>query len=251
MTKSLVSVITPCYNGGVYLSETIKSVMTQTYPHWEMIIVDDGSTDGSEEIAQKYAANDSRIQSVRQSNGGSASARNRGIRMARGRYIALLDADDLWEPEFLERQLAFMKRENALCVFCSYRRIDENSREIGHPTMAKREVTVRDMKVTNQIGCLTGLYDTARHGKIYLHEELKSIRDDYAYWYDIVSLENRACGNPEVLASYRVFGNSLTGNKRKLIVPQYRFYRNYLGESVPEALLNVVCWGVAGIMKFS
>ena len=251
MKEGLVSVITPCYNGSRYISETIESVIKQTYSEWEMLIIDDGSIDASAEIVRKYAEKDARIHLICQENGGSASARNHGIREAEGQYIALLDADDLWEPEFLEKQLAFMKRTKALCVFCSYRHIDENSRQTGQPTMAKREITTRDMRVKNHIGCLTGLYDTARHGKIYLHEELKSIRDDYAYWYDIVSLENRACGNPEVLASYRVFASSVTGNKFKLIRPHYLFYRNYLGESVPEAILNLIRWGIAGIVKFS
>lgn len=251
MKEGLVSVITPCYNGSRFISETIESVMKQTYPEWEMLIVDDGSTDDSAKIVQGYTEKDARVRLIRQENGGSASARNHGIREAEGQYIALLDADDLWEPEFLEKQIAFMKRENALCVCCSYRHIDGNSREIGHPTKAKREITRRDMRVTNYIGCLTGLYDITRHGKIYLHEDMKSLKDDYAYWYDIVSLENRACGNPEVLASYRVLSSSVTGNKLKLIRPHYRFCRNYLGESVPEAILNVIRWGIAGIIKFS
>jgi len=85
----------------------------------------------------------------------------------------------------------------------------------------------------------------------YLKEELKSLRDDYAYWYDIVALEGRAYGNPEVLAKYRVLSTSTTGNKRKLIKKQYRFYRDYIKESVPEAAINVIRWGVAGIRKFS
>ena len=251
MIESLVSVITPCYNGSKYIAETIESVMKQTYPNWEMLVIDDGSTDDSAKIVQKYAEKDARIHLIYQENEGSASARNHGIRLAKGQYIAFLDADDLWEPEFLERQIAFMRQTNALCVFCSYRHIDEKSREIGHPTIAKQEVSIRDMKVRNQIGCLTGLYDTARHGKVYLRTELKSIRDDYAYWYDIVSLENRACGNPEILARYRVSKSGITANKLKLLLPQYRFYRNCLNENVPEAVLNVIRWGISGILKFS
>ena len=103
----------------------------------------------------------------------------------------------------------------------------------------------------NQIGCLSGLYDCSKHGKIYLREELKSLRDDYAYWYDIVALEDAAYGNPEILASYRVLDTSTTGNKKKLIRKQYQFYRTHLKESVPEALVNTLVWGMCGLKKFS
>ena len=102
----------------------------------------------------------------------------------------------------------------------------------------------------NQIGCLTGLYDASKYGKVYLKEELNSIRDDYAYWYDIVSLENKAYGNPKSLAMYRVLNDSTTGDKKKLIGKQYFFYRRYLKENPLVASVNLVRWGIAGILKF-
>lgn len=251
MKAGLVSIITPCYNGEKYIRETIDSVIAQTYPDWEMIIVDDGSKDNSAAIVREYADKDPRIQLIQQANAGSAAARNNGIRRAEGQYIALLDADDLWHPDFLKKQIEFMKRKDAVCVYCSYRRIDENSREIMRPTYAKKVITTKDMKVMNQIGCLSGLYDSSRHGKIYLKESLKSIRDDYAYWYDIVALEDRAFGNKEILADYRVLSSSTTGNKKKLIKKQYQFYRQYLKENPVTAAINVVRWGLAGLRKFS
>lgn len=251
MEEGLVSIITPCYNGAKYISETIDSVIAQTYPKWEMLIVDDGSKDNSADIVREYEAKDERIHLIQQKNAGSAAARNNGIRQCNGQYIALLDADDLWKPDFLKKQIAFMKKRKAVCVFCSYERIDGHSKQILHPTIAKKKITTKDMRVMNQIGCLSGLYDSSQHGKIYLREELKSLRDDYAYWYDIVSLEDAAYGNPEILASYRVLDTSTTGNKKKLIKKQYQFYRTHLKESVPEALVNTLVWGVSGIRKFS
>lgn len=251
MIDGRVSIITPCYNGEKTIAETIESVLGQTYPDWEMLIVDDGSSDGTAGIASAYAARDSRVRLIRQKNAGTASARNNGMRLAQGRYIALLDADDLWDPEFLERQLAFMRQMNAQCVCCAYRHIDEASREIQHPTVPMRRITTRDMAVMNRIGCLTGLYDSAAHGKIFLHEELKSIRDDYAYWYDIVKLAGVAFGNPEILASYRVQSGSTTGNKLGLVAKQYRFYRRYLRQGLPTAVVNTLRWGISGLSKFS
>lgn len=250
MEKGLVSIITPCYNGEKYIARTIDSVICQTYENWEMIIVDDGSKDGSADIVRGYTEKEPRIRFLQQANAGSAAARNNGIRNARGQYMALLDADDLWDPEFLEDQIRFMEEKDAVCAYCSYRCIDENGQEILKPVMSRPVITTKDMMVTNYIGCLSGLYDTTRHGKIYLREELRSIRDDYAFWLDIVKLEGKAYGNPRILASYRMLANSTTGNKFKLIKKQYQFYRGYLGLGVMTSCVNVVRWGLMGLKKY-
>lgn len=248
--NGLVSIITPVYNGEKNLRETIESVLGQSYPQWEMIIIDDGSTDQSPEIAGEYTRRDGRIHLIRQDNSGTAAARNAGIRAARGQYIALLDSDDLWVPAFLEKQIGLIKKSGGICVYASYSRVDEMGKEIMRPTLARSSITARDMRVMDHIGCLTGLYDTRKYGKIYLHEELGSFNDDYAYWYDIVSLENKAYGNRDILAKYRVSKEGLTGKKWKLIYKQYQFYRGYLKESIPEAAINLIRWGLAGIWKF-
>ena len=250
MELGLVSIITPCYNGEKYVAQTIESVLAQTYGSWEMIVIDDGSKDSSAEIVRSYAEKDARITLLQQENAGSAAARNNGIRHAKGQYIALLDSDDLWEPEFLEEQVAFMKEKNAVCVHCSYRCIDEEGKEILAPTYCAEETTYKDMVVYNRIGCLSGLYDSQKYGKIYLKEELKSLRDDYAYWLDIVKLEGKAYGNQRILASYRVFANSTTGNKKKLIKKQYRFYRDYLKLGVFRSCYNLIRWGLMGMKKY-
>ena len=250
MEKGLVSIITPVYNGEKYVKETIVSVLKQTYPNWEMIIVDDGSKDSSAEIVRKYTEKDKRITLVQQSNGGSASARNNGIRRANGQFIALLDADDLWEPMFLESQLALMKEKNALVVHASYKRINEGSKEILRPCIAKKVVTYKQMQMTNHIACLTGLYDTSMYGKIFLREELKSLRDDYAYWLDIVKLAGKSYGNQNILASYRVMSSSTTGKKKKLIKAQFNFYYRYQKLGLIRSVCYTIYWGVLGILKF-
>lgn len=251
MTQDLVSIITPCYNGSKYVAQTIESVLAQTYQNWEMLIVDDGSKDNSAEIISSYAAKDSRIYLIQQPNGGSANARNHGIREAKGQYIALLDADDLWKPEFLAEQISFMKEKQTLCVYSSYERIDENSNECLSPLICRPSVTYKNMLVRNYVGCLTGLYDCSKNGKIYLHEELKSIRDDYAYWLDVVKISGTAYGNQKVLARYRVLQNSTTGKKKKLIKAQYKFYRNYLKLNPIVSVVNTLRWGIAGLINFT
>ena len=245
-----VSIITPCYNGAKYIGETIESVLAQDYKDWEMHIVNDGSSDNSAEVISSYAEKDPRIRLINQPNGGSANARNNGIRQATGRYIALLDADDLWNPDFLSEQLLFLKEKNAAVVCSSYAHIDENSKVFGKVDVAKPVITLKDMYVMNRIGCLTGLYDAGTYGKVYLREELKSLRDDYAYWIDCVKKTGVAYGNQKVLARYRVLGSSTTGNKKKLIKVQWRFYREYLHLTPFSACVNLICWGAAGLQKF-
>lgn len=251
MKEGLVSIITPVYNGEKYISETIDSVIRQTYPDWEMIVVDDGSKDGSAVIVRRYVEKENRITLLQQPNGGSASARNNGIRHANGQYIALLDSDDLWDPDFLKSQLALMKEKNAICVHGSYRRINEKSEEILKVWKAKKEVTYKQIQMTNHIACLTGLYDTSKFGKIYLKEELRSIRDDYAYWLDVVKLAGVSYGNQDVLASYRVISSSTTGKKKKLIKAQFSFYYHYQKLGLFKSVLYTMYWGILGVLKFT
>ncbi len=248
--ENLVSIITPVYNGERFVEETIHSVLSQTYRDYEWIITDDGSTDSSYQILKQYADQDERITLLQQANAGSAAARNNGIRHAKGRYIILLDADDLWDEDYLERQIRFMKEKQAECAYASYRFIDEDGQPIYKPFICKPEVTRKEMMIKNEIGCLTGIYDCSNHGKIYLDESLKSVRDDYAYWLEIVTLVGKAYGNQNVMTSYRVSRNSVTGNKKKLVKKQYSFYRKYLNLSVIRSLYNTMRWGLAGLKKF-
>jgi len=251
MIKSgLVSIITPLYNGEKYIAETIESVISQTYTNWEMIIINDGSTDSSVSVVEKYLG-DSRICLSQQENMGSAVARNNGIRQAQGQYIALLDSDDLWETHFLDSQINFLKEKNATLVYSSYKRINEQSEEILTPLIARSSVTYNQMLVTNFIGCLTCLYDRTKYGKIYLREELKSLRDDYAYWLDIIKLCGIAYGNQAVLAKYRVISSSTTGKKKKLIKAQFNFYNKYLGLGYFRSVIRLFYWGIWGIIKFN
>jgi glycosyltransferase involved in cell wall biosynthesis len=251
MQENLVSIITPVYNAEKYVSQTIESVLKQSYQDWEMILVNDGSKDNSVDVIQKYVNRDSRIVLVSQDNAGSAAARNNGIRRANGRYFCLLDADDTWESNFLESQLGLMKEKKAQLVYSAYRRIDENSNEILRPQMVKERLTIKDMQRTNHIGCLTGLYDSITFGKIFLKEELNSVRDDYAFWLEIIQKTEVAYGNKNILANYRVLKNSTTGNKKKLIKHQFNFYYKYQKLGLFKSILYTIYWGVLGIFKFN
>ena len=249
-TPGLVSIVMPCYNGEQFIQETIDSVISQTYKNWELLVVDDGSKDNSYSLIKEYANRDSRIHLIQQKNAGSAAARNNGIRHSSGQYLALLDSDDIWLPGFLDSQVRFIQHKGAVCVCSSYSRIDEKSNEILKPVISKALITSKDMQSIDYIGCLTGLYDQSKYGKIYLKEELNSLLDDYAFWIDVISFEGVAYGNPKILAKYRVRKNSLTGNKMKLVSKHYQFYKEQLNQNKIQCSISVLKWGIAGHLKY-
>lgn len=245
-----VSIITPLYNGERFVAKTIESVLAQTYQDWEMIVVNDGSKDNGPSIVEEYCKKDSRIQLVSQPNGGSAAARNNGIRRASGRYIALLDADDVWMPFFLESQLALMNEKNAVLVYGSHLRIDENDKEILKPFIVPDKVDYRAMLKTCSISCLTGLYDTKPYGKVYLREDFRSLRDDYVFWLEIIKKCGIAYGNKRVVGAYRILGHSTSRNKKKVICPQFRVYRKAEGLGLLHSLYYLFCWALSGYKKY-
>jgi teichuronic acid biosynthesis glycosyltransferase TuaG len=250
MEKGLISIITPMYNGERFVSQTIESVIKQTYKNWEMIVVDDGSKDDGAQIVLKYAEKDHRIQLVSQKNGGSGSARNNGIGRAKGQYIALLDADDTWNPDFLEKQLNLMREKNALLVYASHTRIDENSNQILKPFIVPSKVTYTDLLKTCSISCLTGLYDTEKYGKVYLREDMKSLRDDYVYWLEIIKKVKVAYGNTEVLANYRILGSSASRKKKKVIVPHFKVLYNIEKLGLLRSLYYLGNWAFISYFKY-
>lgn len=248
LLSGLVSIIMPCYNGEKFIKETIESVLTQTYTSWELLIIDDGSKDNSVDIIKSYQQ-DQRIKLIQQANAGSAAARNNGIRHSQGQYMALLDSDDIWLPNFLEEQIKFMKNKNAICVCCSYSRIDEKSNEILKPVIAKKVITSKDMQAVDYVGTLTGVYDQSKYGKVYLKEELNSLLDDYAFFIDVINLEGVAYGNPKILAKYRLRKGSMTNNKKKLIKKHYLFYKNVLNQNLFKSIYSTTKWGITGFFK--
>jgi len=250
MQQDLVSIITAMYNAERFIGQTIESVLAQTYTRWEMIIVNDGSSDRSEHIALSYAQRDERIKVLSQPNAGSAAARNKGIRLAQGRYMALLDADDMWDSDFLESQLNFARQHNAQLVCSAHRRIDENNNECLTPFYPPQEIRYTDLLKTCSISCLTALYDTEQYGKYYLREDLKSLRDDYVLWLELIKKVGVVYGNQQVIASYRMISTQLTAKKRKMIRPQYRVYREIEKLGVVRSLYYTLCWAIKGVIKY-
>ena len=162
MKKNLVSIVTPCYNAGKFIGQTIDSVLAQTHTHWELIIVDDCSSDSSVEIIERYTYRDNRIKLIRQpENGGAVLARNKAIEEACGQYIAFLDADDLWLPNKLEKQLVFMREHDLAFTYSSYQLMNESGEYLGE-FLTQPQISYHFLLKTNCIGCLTAIYDVEK-----------------------------------------------------------------------------------------
>lgn len=202
----LVSIIMPTYNCGRFIHESIRSVLAQTYKDWELIIVDDCSTDNTAEIVGQYT--DPRIRYMRnERNMGAALTRNRALREAKGRYIAFLDSDDLWLPEKLEKQIAFMEQNGYAFTYHEYTEIDEDSKPLGVYVSGKRQVDPWGMKSCCWPGCLTVMYDTQVVGHIQIPDIKKN--NDSAMWLQIIKKADCYL-LPENLAQYRRRTGSIT-----------------------------------------
>lgn len=250
MQENLVSIITPVYNGERFVVQTIESVLAQTYPHWEMLVVNDGSTDNSEAIVCRYVNQDSRIHYFYQSNKGSASARNHGLLEAKGRYVVFLDADDYWDSTFLEEQLQFMQEKKAQLITASCRRVDEQGKEVLRPWIVPARMNYYDTLKTCSLSCLTTMIDRKNLHDVYFHEELHSLRDDYVLWLSILKQIDYAYGNARVLASYRLNAQGATARKYKVIIPQFLVYYRIEKLGLCRSIYYLMHWAMNGYLKY-
>ena len=221
----LVSVIMPCYDGEKYIAVAIESVINQTYHDWELLIVDDCSTDRSSSIIVGYAAQDYRIRCFKtQSPSGSPCLpRNMGIEASKGRFIAFLDSDDCWLPNKLEQQLPLFEEFNVGVVYSDYEKMSENGERNQRIVRAPARVNYRQLLLGNVIGCLTAVYDTAKVGKVYFENHS---HEDYILWLSILKQGYVARNSGKVSACYRVREHSVSSNKWKALSWQWDIYRN-------------------------
>lgn len=195
----LVSIIMPTYNCGLFIADSIRSVISQTYTNWELIIVDDCSTDNTEQIVRGF--NDTRIHYLQnEQNSGAAITRNNALRAARGRYIAFLDSDDLWAKDKLEKQIGFMQQHRYAFTYHQYIEIDDNSNPTGVVVSGPKHVTKAGMYAFCWPGCLTVMYDASQIGLIHIEDIKKN--NDYAMWLKVIQKADCYLLN-ENLAQYR------------------------------------------------
>ncbi len=219
------------FNSEAYISDTINSVLNQTYLNWELLLIDDDSNDKTISIVNEFTAINPNIKLLKNEiNLGAAISRNKGIMEATGDYIAFLDADDLWKPDKLEKQLAFMKAQKCDVCFSSYELINEKGELLNKKVKALNMLSYNKLLKSNYVGNLTGLYNVQALGKITSPNLRK--RQDWVLWLETIKKSGKpAKGMQESLACYRVRDNSMSSNKFNLLKHNYLVYRKGLGFS--------------------
>lgn len=213
----------PSYNTGRFIKETIESVLAQSYPTWELIIVDDCSTDNTDEVVSHYLT-DERIHYIKNdTNSGAAVSRNRALREAKGRWIAFLDSDDLWEPDKLQKQISFMNDQGYHFSYTNYIEMDEGSKANGKSVTGPKCISKHGMYNYCWMGCLTVMYDARKVGLIQIADIKKN--NDYAMWLKVCKKANCYLLD-ETLARYRKRSGSISNHRYiKLIKWHYKLYR--------------------------
>ena len=236
----------PSYNTGHFIKQTVCSVLAQSYTNWELIIVDDCSTDNTDQIIEQYLA-DERIRYIKnEKNSGAAVSRNRALREAKGKWIAFLDSDDLWEPKKLEKQLAFMKENRYAFSYTDYM-IKLNGRWLPYIYTGPRVITRRKMYNYCYFSTITVMYDRDVIGLIQIENLRKN--NDYAMW--LQAIEKSKCYRlPECLSYYiKHEGSVSSGRKLKLIKWHYILYKKGLHKNKFEAVILTVRNLFFGVIK--
>lgn len=249
--KELISIIVPVYNVEKYIIETCKSVFAQTYQNWELLLVEDGSKDNSAEVIETLIRerNDDRIRLIRQpENAGAAEARNRGLAESKGRYIAYLDADDIWLPEKLEQELAFADEKEAAFVFTGYEFADEQGKGTGKVVRVPETLSYKQALGNTTIFTSTVLFDTQKIPKDMLWmPKIKS--EDTALWWKVMRNGYIAYGLDKNLVKYRRPGKSLSSNKVEALRRIWNLYREAEGMSVWKSAFYFCLWAIRAVKR--
>ena len=246
--SELVSIITPSYNSGKFIEECITSVLNQSYQNWEMLIVDDNSSDNSSILIKSYSKQDDRIKPVfLNDNIGPAMARNKAISIAKGKYIAFLDSDDIWLPKKLEIQINFMKKNKYSFIFSSYSVLSDNKNKSKYTINALERISYKMYLKNTIIGCLTVVIDKTKFKKIEMPN--LSTSHDMALWLNLLKQEKYAYGIEQDLAIYREHKSSNTSNKLKAIYGVWNVYRKHEKLNLFFAIYNFIFYAFNAFKK--
>ncbi len=243
----------PLFNGATTIHETVKSLLEQTFSNWELIIVDDCSTDNSYNIAIDIASLNSEKIKVFQTekNGGPAIARNIATKNAIGRFITYLDSDDIWLPNKLEKQIDFITKNNYSIIYSNYEKISFNGERSDRIVKMPEVVNYNTILKSNAIPCLTAMYDVDKLGKLYqIEDRFYMSNEDYIMWVQTLSKGILAHKLDEVLAFYRLSEHSISKNKIRMASIRWYIYRDIVGLSIFNTLYYYICYLFIGINKY-
>lgn len=246
----LVSIITPVYKCEDYIARTLNSVLAQTYPEWEMLLVDDCSPDGSADIIRSYVEKDPRFKYIKlENNSGAAIARNVGLECAKGRYIAYLDADDIWLPKKLERQIHFMEEHDVQFSCCDYEKIEADDTPLNKVVHMPKTITYNQLlsnTIIQTVGVIVDLEKVDR--KLLVMPNVRRGQDS-ATWLQMLRNGVKFIGQNEVLAQYRRVPQSLSANKFSAMKRTWYLYRGVEHLSIPKSILCLIGWAYHASIK--
>lgn len=246
MKEDLVSIIMPTYNCGRFISETVDTVLAQTYTNWELVIVDDCSKDDTKEVLEKFLS-DERIKYYKlETNSGAAVARTTAMKLATGNYMAFLDSDDLWKQDKLEKQLKFMKENDYNFTCTAYEQIDEDGNKLNKVIKTKKKANYNRILLDCPVGNSTVMYNVDKLGKFEVPNIRK--RNDDALWLQILKKEKNIYGMEDILMEYRIRSNSISSNKLDLIKYHWKLYREIEHLSIIRSAFHVCWWGVIKVL---
>jgi len=246
--RPAVSIITPAYNAERFIAHTIESVRAQTSKDWELLVVDDCSTDRTAGLVQQYQVLDTRIRLLRhEENGGPARARDTAIVAAQGRFVAFLDSDDLWLPEKLERQIEYMRASGAAFTFTAYRRISADGSTTGRLIRVPSRLSYADLLTRTAIATSTVVLDRQLTGPFRMKI---TYYDDFALWLDILKRGVVAHGLNDDLMRYRVVGKSVSRNKLRSAKWVWRTYRQVEKLSAPYSAWCFLQYAIHAAAKY-
>ena len=248
MEYPLVSILVPVFNGEAYLRNSIESAREQTIQDIEILILNDASTDRTVEIVQELMVNDSRISlHCNQQNIGVAKTRNYGFTLAKGKYIALLDADDIWAPNKLELQLEQIKKYSLDVCYTGYSFIDANGSPIGKPYSVPEKLTIKRLIAENVVGCSTVLLRKELAAQVQMRP--KFAHEDYVFWLELMQNGYKFGGVNKQLVWYRVTKESRSGDKKRAVINRWRIYRDFLKMNPLSAGIAFSSYAVRGFYK--
>ena len=247
----LVSVVTPMHNAERFIEDTIKSVQAQTYSNWEMILVDDLSDDRSIEIVNKFRKNDSRIKLIKnKENLGAAKSRNAGTGVSEGRFVAFLDADDLWVEDKLEKQVLFALENKQGFIYSSYQFADEKGEATTSSVSVPLSIDYKKALKNHIIWTSTVLVDvTLVPKKLVIMPDVRRGQDAATWWQILRETGTSAYGIQESLALYRRTNDSLSANKLKAIKRTWSLYRNVEKLSLARSVYSFCFYGYNAVRK--
>ena len=247
-TDELASIIMPSYNTAEYIADSIRCVLEQTYTKWELLIVDDCSSDDTDEVVAPFLS-DGRIRYFKnEKNSGAAVSRNRALSEAKGKWIAFLDSDDFWAPEKLRKQISFMKEHDYHFSYTAYKEMDADGVDNGVSVSGPKRITKTGFYNFCWPGCLTVMYDASMVGLIQIEDIKKN--NDYAMWLKVCKKADCYLLD-EPLAKYRRgrAGSVSSHSIRTMIGWHYRLYREAEGQSAIMSLFNTCRNLVFGFYK--